>query len=131
MFNTSRICKLVIVLASAIFAIEGCTLLAPPPEVLKPQAKIEIIEWGQHEYQILFPGFSNVRIDYRVTNTGSAPIGWCRIWFKVECADGSTFQWIAHSYNVSAAGYVSGHTSVDVWGKKAVYVWIANFELTN
>ncbi len=100
----------------------ACSVIHPPA------AEVEIIEWQQ----LTFLGSpTDVRIDYRITNTGDVPISYYQVWFEIECVDGTSFQEWDNGSDVAVGQYLTDHTYVDVMGKRATTAKIVEVELTS
>ena len=95
-----------------------------------PTAKgqCEITSWKQDHYASL-KEYGLVHIYYKVTNTGPIDIDYYKVWFEVECRDGSTFQEWDNGLDVSPDTYVTDIAYIDTADKEAVKVKMTKFEV--
>ena len=101
----------------------GCGLLTA-------KGRCEITNWEQDYYQYL-EYFGLVKIYYKVINTGPIDIDYYKVWFEVQCRDGSTFQEWTNGVGVSPGTYVTAYTYINTADKEAVKVKITKFEVSS
>jgi len=101
----------------------GCGLLTA-------KGRCDITNWEQNYYTSL-DEYGLVKIYYKVTNTGAIDIDYYKVWFEVQCRDGSTFQEWTNGVGVSPGTYVSDYTYINTADKEAVKVTTTKFEVSS
>ncbi|MCK5827011.1 hypothetical protein KAH43_00695 [Candidatus Bipolaricaulota bacterium] len=118
----------------------SCSILSPTPtasfSVLSweqtnytLEADFEILGWEQSFYSSLGT-YGLVQINYRIENTGSMNIRYYKIWFEVECADGSSYREWTNGLDIRRHTYETDSTYVDTSDKRAISVKVDGYELS-
>lgn len=101
----------------------GCALFVA-------EGRVDITDWDQNYYEYL-ETYGLVEVHFTVTNTGIIDIDYYKVWFEVECEDGSRYQEWTNGLGVSPGMYVSDYTLIDVADKRAVSVRVTGFTVEN
>ena len=117
----------------------GCSVLFPQPAAefvitgweqfhYTLEAEFEILGWEQSFYSSLGT-YGPVRINYRIDNTGSLDIRYYKVWFEVQCADGTTFREWTNGLDVQRRSFETDLTYVSTSDKRAVSVSVSGYEI--
>jgi hypothetical protein len=120
---TPRRFVLIAAIAAILLGAVGCALLVA-------EGNVEITSWDQNYYEYL-ERYGLVEVYFTVRNTGMIDIDYYKVWFEVECADGSRYQEWTNGLGVSPGMYVSDSTLIDVADKRAVNVRVTDFTVEN
>ena len=118
----------------------GCSILIPEPKAevqvieweqfhYTLEAEFEIVDWEQSYYSSL-GSYGPVRINYRITNTGTLAIRYYKVWFEVQCADGTKFREWTNGLDIEGGTFETSTTYVDTAEKRAVSVSRSDYELS-
>ncbi len=118
----------------------GCSIFSPTPTAsfsvldwehtsFSLKADFEILGWEQSFYSSV-GSYSLVRINYQIENTGSMNIRYYKVWFEVECVDGTTFREWTDGLLIERWAYATDSSYIDTNDKRAVSVTVSNYELS-
>ncbi len=130
--------RLLGIVTLCIWGLSGCSdgLLGPGDEA---RAETKITDEFQHEmtatektaagYDPAKTKYSDVKVYYRVKNTGEVEIDDFTLWIEVKCKDGSTYTNPTTGGDVPVGQSLTGNASVSTAGKKMQSVKISDEEI--
>jgi|AntAceMinimDraft_8_1070364.scaffolds.fasta_scaffold09319_2 hypothetical protein len=129
-----------LILVALVAVLTGCSIVNPEPKAqfeitswdqshYTLEADFEIVDWDQSYYSSL-GRYGLVHINYQITNTGTIDIRYYKVWFEVQCADGTTFREWTNGLDIQRWDYETDSTYVDTANKRAVSVYVSDYELT-